>query len=508
MGNILSEHRPQINPPPKNCGITTPAKRRIAAVRFDWQTEANGLPTDHGGARARKTTVRRNSCLGRVLVIWYRHVTVMRAQTDSCISRRQFLRRTALAATLPAIIPGSALGLDGTVAPSNRIVFGSIGVGNRARATLPNFLGFKEIQWLAVSDCRADRLTSAKDLVDSHYRTTDCQTYANFRDLLARKDIDAVSIATGNRWHGMASIYAARAGKDIYCEKPISLTIQEGRALVDTCRRYGTIYQAGTQRRSTGSYRFARDMVNQGKIGRLHTVEMQVWTGPAVAHEKASEIPKGWDYDTWLGQSPWHPFVKGRVNAWQYFWDTAEGVLTDMGCHYTDQMQWVLGTDQTGPVEFEASGEFPDAAKFCSDTPLTAVARCQYANGVAGVMYQRREFKDRYIRFIGDAGWIQVDDETDVVTAEPKSILEAKPAGMAGWGDASDHVRNLLDCIRSRKPTLVNPEVAHRAITICQAWNLCLRLGRKLRWNPKTERFDAELANRMLFREPRAPWRA
>jgi len=432
----------------------------------------------------------------------------MRSQTDKPLSRRQFLRRATAAAALPVIIPSAALGLGGAVAPSNRIVFGSIGVGNRARATLPNFLGFKEIQFVAVSDCRADRLKSAKDLVDSYYANTGCRAYPDFQELLARKDIDAVSIATGNRWHGMASIYAARAGKDIYCEKPISLTIGEGRALADTCRRFGTIYQGGTQRRSTGSYRFAKEMVNLGKIGRLHTVEMQVWKGPAIAHEKATEVPTGWDYDVWLGQSPWRPFIPGCVNNWQYFWDTAEGILTDMGCHYTDQMQWVLGTDQTGPVEFEAQGEFPDPAQYCSDTPLTAVARCKYANGVAGVMYQRGEFKDRYLRFIGDGGWIQVDDETDVVTAEPKSILNAKPSGMAGWGDASDHVRNLLDCIRSRKPTLINPEVAHRAITICQAWTINLRLGRKLKWDPVSEQFDAEAANRMLYREPRSPWRA
>jgi predicted dehydrogenase len=343
--------------------------------------------------------------------------------------------------------------------------------------------------------------------VDDHYENEDCRAYADFRDLLAQKDIDAVSIATGNRWHALASIYAARAGKDIYCEKPISLTITEGRALVDACRRFGTVYQAGTQRRSTGSYRFARDLVKQGKIGRLHAIEMQVWTGPALPHDKPAPVPEGWDYDLWLGQAPWYPFVPTRVNGWQYFWDTAEGILTDMGCHYTDQMQWTLGTDESGPVEFEASGQLPDPAKCCSDTPITATARCRYANGVAGVLYQRGEFKDRYIRYVGDEGWVQVDDETDAVTAEPKSLLSLRGTGGAGWGDASGHVRDLLNSIRSRLPTLCHPEVAHRAMTICQAWNLSLRLGRKLRWDPAREAFDFDPANRMLYREPRAPWK-
>lgn len=428
-------------------------------------------------------------------------------ELSSKLTRRQFLRRSAAAAALPMIVPGSVLGLNGAVAPSNRIVFGGIGIGNRARAILPNFLGFKELQFVAVSDCRADRLASAKELVDNHYGNKDCKTCPDFREILARKDVDAVFIATGNRWHGLGSIYAARAGKDIYCEKPVTLTIAEGRALVETCRRYGTIYQAGTQRRSTASYRFAADKVRQGKIGRLHTVEMQVWAGVGVPHEKTTPVPEGWDYDTWLGQTPWHPFVPGRVNSWQYFWDTAEGMVADMGCHYTDQLQWVLGTDDTGPVEFDSQGELPDPAKYCSDAPITAKMRAQYANGVTAMMYQRGEFKNRYIRYIGDEGWIQVDDDTDIVTASQKSILELKESGTVGWGDASDHVRNLLASIRSRRPTVCHPEIAHRAMTICQGWNISLRLGRKLKWDPATERFDDSDANRMLYREPRAPWR-
>ena len=432
----------------------------------------------------------------------------MKPHAASPLNRRQFLKRASAAAALPLILPGSVLGLNGTVAPSNRIGFGAIGVGNRALDTLPTFLSFPEIQYLAVSDCRADRLKHAKAKVDAHYGNQDCAAYSDFRDLLARKDVDAVSIATGNRWHGLGSIYAARAGKDIYCEKPVTLTIGEGRKLVQTCRRFGTIYQAGTQRRSTASYRFAMEMVRQGRLGRVHTVEMQVWAGPGIPHQKVAPVPAGWDYDLWLGQTPWYPFVPARVNAWQYFWDTAEGILTDMGCHYTDQMQWALDTDHTGPLEFEAQAEFPDPVRFCSDTPITAVGRCQYANGVTGVIYQRGEFKDRYIRYIGDRGWIQVDDDTDLVTAEPRSILSLKGANTAGWGDASDHVRNLLNCIRSRTPTACNPEVAHRAITICQAWNICLRLGRKLKWESIQERFDLAEANRMIYREPRAPWRA
>ncbi len=431
----------------------------------------------------------------------------MKANSTSSLSRRQFLRRTAAAVALPLIVPGSVLGLNGAVAPSNRIVFGGIGLGNRAKATLPNFLSFKELQYIAVSDARADRLKSAKDAIDAHYGNKDCLAYADFRDMLARKDIDAVSIATGNRWHAMASMFAAHAGKDIYCEKPISLTIQEGRNLVETCRRLGTIYQAGTQRRSTASYRFARDMVRQGKIGRVHSVESQVWNGGTVPHEKTVPVPEGVDWDQWLGPVQWRPFVKARMDHWTCFWDTGEGMHTDMGTHYTDQMQWVLGTDDTGPVEFETSDVvWPDPVKFMSETAISGTFRCRYANGIDGVIYQRGAFKDRYIKYIGDEGWIQVDDDTDVVTAHPKSILTLKGAGGAGWGNASGHVGNLLDSIRSRQPTLCNPEVAHRAQSVVEAMTISARLNRKLKWDPVKEQFDCEEANRMLWREPRAPW--
>jgi predicted dehydrogenase len=426
----------------------------------------------------------------------------------AALNRRHFLQRTAAAAALPLILPGAALGLNGATAPSNRIVFGGIGLGNRAMFILPNFLAFPDIKFLAVSDAREDRRTAARKAVDQHYANQECRAYPDFRELLVQKDIDAVLIATGNRWHATASMFAARAGKDVYCEKPISLTIREGRELVTTARRYGTIYQAGTQRRSTGSYQFAREMVRQGKIGRVHTVEMQLWTGGTVPHQKATPVPPGWDYDMWLGPVPWRPFVPGRVHGWTCFWDTGEGMHTDMGTHYTDQMQWVLGTDDTGPVEFDTTDlVWPDPKQFMSETAISGTFKYRYANGVQGLIRQRGEFKDRYIRYIGEEGWIQVDDETDLVTAEPKSILSLKAAGGVSWANAGAHVRNLLDSIRSRTPTLCNPEVAHRAQTICEATTISARLGKKLKWDPVAEQFDNPDANRMLYREPRAPWR-
>ena len=431
----------------------------------------------------------------------------MKTNIPTEIKRRGFLKGALALASAPLVVPGRVLGLDGAVAPSNRIVFGGIGIGNRARHILPNFLWQPAVRFVAVSDARADRLESAKQLIDAHYGTQDCRKHDDFRDLLASPDIDAVLIATGNRWHAMASMFAAHAGKDIYCEKPISLTLAEGRRLVETCNRFGTIYQAGTQRRSTASYRFAREMVRQGRIGRVHTVESQVWTTSGVPYQKATPVPDGWNYDMWLGPVQWRPFVPGRVHQWHNFWDTGEGMHTDMGTHYTDQMQWVLDTDNTGPVEFETSDiVWPDPAKFMSETALSGTFRCRYGDGVNGVIYQRGGFNDRYIRYIGDEGWIQVDDATDVVTAEPASILGLRSGSGVAWSDASEHITDLLDSIRNRRPTLCNPEVAHRAQSIVGAMTISARLNRKLKWDPAAERFDCEEANRMMWREPRAPW--
>jgi predicted dehydrogenase len=434
------------------------------------------------------------------------HAPKLDSKTETKLDRRQFLKRVSTALAVPTIVPASALGLDGTVAPSNRIVFANIGIGGRARHVMPNFLAQPDLIFTAVSDCREDRMKSAKEMIDKHYGNTDCRMFSDFQELLAQKDVDAVFIATGDRWHTTASIYAARAGKDMYCEKPISMCISEGRKLVEACRHYGAIYQGGTQRRSTASYGFAREMVRQGRIGKLHTVEIQVWTGPTVGHDKPVPVPPGWDYDTWLGPVQWRPFVPARVNGWNYFWDTGEGPIIGMGCHYTDQMQWTLSRDHTGPVEFEGQCEWPDPVKFMSETPVTAEVHCRYADGIKCVMYSRKTFKDRYIRYIGDEGWVQVDDETNEVTAEPKTILNLRSNAGISWTNAGDHVRDLLNSIRSRRPTICHPESAHRAQTICQAMNIGLRLGRKLRWDPVKETFDCEEANRMRHREPRAPW--
>jgi len=423
------------------------------------------------------------------------------------LTRRSFLKRsaaTAVALTAPMVVPGKALG-KGAPAPSDRIVMAVIGYGGRCGAILPHFMAFDDVQCIAVSDCRANRLATAKKVVDAHYGNQDCATYADFRELLARGDIDAVLIATGDRWHTPLSILAAKSGKDIYCEKPISLTIGESRAMVDTMARYGTVYQAGHQRRSVGSYRFQVEVARSGMIGKVHTVVCQVWEGPTIGYDTPRPVPEGFDYDMWLGPTPWYPYVPARVSGWNYFWDIGAGPLIGMGCHYTDIAQWGLQRDDTGPVAYEGTATWkPDAF---SETPVTADCSCTYADGVKIVLRSSGTFQDRYIRFVGSEGWIQVDDQTNAVTAEPESILRARSISAQGWAETGDHVRNWLDSIKSRKPTVCHPESAHRATTICHAVNIGLRLGRSLKWDPQAERFvDDDQANAMLLRAMRPPW--
>jgi predicted dehydrogenase len=428
-------------------------------------------------------------------------------ETRSSLSRRSFLKRsiaTPVALTAPMVVPGYVLG-KGAPAPSDRIVMGVIGYGGRCGAILPHFMAFDDVQCIAVSDCRADRLATAKKTVDARYGNQDCAAYADFRELLARGDIDAVLIATGDRWHTPHSILAAKSGKDVYCEKPISLAIGESRAMVDTMARYGTVYQAGHQRRSVGSYRFQVEVVRSGKIGKVHTVVCQNWEGPTIGFDQPRPVPEGFDYDMWLGPTPWHPYSNARVSGWNYFWDTGAGPLIGMGCHYTDIAQWALQRDDTGPVTYEGTATWkPDAF---SETPVTADCTCTYADGVKIVLRSSGAFADRYIRFVGSEGWIQVDDQTNAVTAEPESIVRARSISPQGWAETGSHVRNWLDSIKSRKPTVCHPESAHRATTICHAVNIGLRLGRSLKWDPQAERFvDDAQANAMLLRATRPPW--
>lgn len=407
------------------------------------------------------------------------------------LTRRAFL---ASAAAVPA------------VAASDRVRMGAIGGGPRGRYVLDNFLKESDVQVVAVCDLFADRRQAAKEAVDKYYGNTACAAYRYHEQILERADIDAVLIATGDRWHAVLSVLAARAGKDIYCEKPFCLTIAEGRALVDTMKRYGTVWQCGSQRKSIPGYRFVVDVVRDGRIGKLHTITMsfgtESWRPNGLPVPEPEPDPDVFDYDRWLGQTPWAPYSKLRVQHWRLNWNTSAGPIADMGPHYAEFAQWARGNEMTGPIEFEGEGMFrPEDG--LNNIPYFVNVRARYADGVRLLM----DSGPKGVRFDGDKGWIRLADE-GAVTVEPDSVTRGLKPPEGNWKFITPHIRNFLDCLKSRQLTVSHPEIAQRSHTICHCAGICLRLGRKLRWNPEAERFIGdEDANNMLSRSMRAPWR-
>ncbi|MHC4426206.1 MAG: Gfo/Idh/MocA family protein, partial [Planctomycetota bacterium] len=261
------------------------------------------------------------------------------------LTRRSFLRSTtglvASTIAIPYSVPSSALGKDGATAPSERLTMGAIGLGGQGLYNLRNFLTCDDLRILAVCDVDTKHRTRAKDAVDSAYGNKDCAAYNDFREILVRDDLDTVLIATPDHWHAIISIEAAKAGKDIYCEKPISLTIAEGRAVADTMERYGTVYQSGTQRRSNACFRFGVDIAQSGMLGRLRILHCYYHNGPACPPQRPEPVPKGFDYDGWLGPAPFEAYTPRRCHgSFRWLYDYSGGQLTDLGAHFNDLAQW------------------------------------------------------------------------------------------------------------------------------------------------------------------------
>ncbi|MBN1362317.1 MAG: Gfo/Idh/MocA family oxidoreductase [Sedimentisphaerales bacterium] len=434
-------------------------------------------------------------------------------------SRRHFLKQTGAAvgaSALPRFVPAPALGAAGGVAPSERIVMGGIGLGGQGQRNMRNFITHSDVQWVAVCDVDTDRRNQAKAIADGTYGNTDCAAYVDFRELLARRDIDAVLIATSDRWHAPLSVMAAKAGKDIYCEKPMSLTVAEGRAVADTVRRYGTVYQCGTQRRSMRTFSFAVQLARSGKLGKLTTLRSYVRAGSACPVLSPQPVPASLNYDLWLGPAPYRPYHKSFVYEHLYNNNFAYsgGMITDWGTHCNDLAQWANDSERAGPLEFEGTAKFPRDG--FGDVPTALHVEATYANGVKLVMHDRKERplwptdnSELAVMFQGTEGWVYADDGGNVL-AQPESLLEQQRFQRQTWMDAANwtaHHRNFLDCIKTRRDPIAPAEIAHRSVTTCHVASICLRLGRKLRWDPTTETFpdDAE-ANRLLARAMRSPW--
>lgn len=428
-------------------------------------------------------------------------------------SRRDFLLSTvaATAATsLATIVPARALGL-GAVAPSEKITLGVIGIGPRCTYDLTSMLQLADVQCLAIADVQESRRQAGKQLVDGHYGNSDCTLFRDFRELLARDDIDAVLVATGDRWHAAASILAAEAGKDVYSEKPCGITIADCQRLADTMHSRKRVFQAGTQRRSVPNFQKAVELAHSGKLGKLHTLHASVYMPvldntwlPAEPLPPRDEV----DWNLWLGPAAWRPFNKKYVQGrWRGQWDFDSGArLLDWGAHTVDLCQWANQADDTMPIEYEPS-----------DKNIV----CRYANGVKLVLdFLPDPFKNRdphYItrlgtcpvRFVGDEGWVETGDEGEIVV-HPESL--AREVGdqyerVRGL-DVSAHSRNFFDCIRSRGATAANADVMRRSHIASHAAAIAWILQRKLKLDPVKEEFIDDADANLLRSRAARDWTA
>jgi len=427
-------------------------------------------------------------------------------------TRRDFLRGTATAAaaaSLASLLPEELLGQGKSVPPSEQIALGVIGIGPRCTYDLTAMLKFPDIRCIAIAEVQEKRRKAGKALVDGHYGNSDCALHRDFRELLDRKDVDAVLIATGDRWHAAASILAAEAGKDVYSEKPCGITIADCQNLADTIKREKRVFQAGTQRRSVPNFQQAVALAHSGKLGKVHTLHASIYqlvldnTWLPAQPTPPREVV---DWNLWLGPAAWRPFNQKYCDGgWRGQWDFDSGAkLLDWGAHTVDLCQWANKADDTMPIEYE---------------PTEKSIVCRYANGVKLVLdFLQQPFGDRSphyitrlgtcpVRFVGTEGWVETGDEGEIVVM-PESLAKSLPDAkkrVRGL-DVSAHSRNFFDCIRSRKATAANPDVMRRSHIACHAAALSWILQRKLKLDPVKEEFvdDAE-ANLLRSRAAR-PW--
>ncbi len=434
---------------------------------------------------------------------------VLASGATARLGRREFLRRAALACgalAAPQVVPGSALGLGGAVAPSERIVMGGIGIGGRGGYDLPILLQYPEVQFVAVCEVQKARRDAAKETVDGKYGNRDCAVHRDLRELLAaHTDLEAVLIATGDRWHTPASLMAMKAGKDVFCEKPCTMTVAEGQALVETARRQGRVFQAGMQRLSEANFVFCDELARSGRLGQIQTVRAHIlpWK---MSTERLPAQPEPdrdtVDWDLWLGPAPWRPYNAGYLGgcgAWLDYYDFGTGVA-GWGSHTICQCQSALGLKLTSALQYE----YPN-----NDNAEGYVAK--YANGVKLVLSAGGWRGTCGVRYEGTEGWVSVADGYQKPEVSSAALLADFDRVVRDYQARTQrpmhHIGDFLDSVRRRRPCVASEVVAHRTMTTNHVINLSMLLKRNLTWDPDKEQClnDAE-ANRMLSRALRAPW--
>ncbi|HPS54177.1 MAG TPA: Gfo/Idh/MocA family oxidoreductase [Sedimentisphaerales bacterium] len=438
----------------------------------------------------------------------------------SLISRRDFLKKTTLAASVlavPSIVPSSVFGIN---TPSERINIACIGVGNMGTSNCNGFLNLDQTQVLAVCDVETgsnqpDRKyfgrEPVRDMVNAFYSKKSssgtykgCDAYEDFRDVLARNDIDAVVISTPDHWHVPISVAAAKAGKDIYCEKPLTLAIGQGRILADVVKRYKTVFQTGSHQRSIGSFRYACELVRNNRIGELKKIYVQIPGNNCFCEPtwQPMPVPESLNYDMWLGPAPAAPYHKKRCHyEFRFILDYSGGQMTNWGAHHFDIAQWGSGHDHTGPIEIQGQGEFPKSGLFTTCTNVKNITY-RYANGVE----INAKMGGSDIKFEGTLGWIRVSREF-INASSPEILTDKIGPDEIHLYQSNDHRKNFIECIKTREDPICNAETGHRSATICHLGNIAMLLDRPLKWDPAKERFtNDDQANRMINRTMRSPW--
>ena len=405
------------------------------------------------------------------------------------VTRRRFLKTTAAGLAAPMVIDTSALGSDGGTVPSERIGMGALGMGGRGSGVFRGLTARSDVQAVAGCDVQQSRLTRPKN--------EGLAVYTDFREMLARDDLDAVVIATPSHWKPLHTIAAAKAGKDVFCEKPMSLTVRDGRAMADAVRRYGRVFQHGTQQRSSREFRFACEMVRSGRIGQLRSVLVHVSGPPRDCHLPAEPEPAGIDWNMWLGPAPWRPFSSAicmrGCGAWEGYRDYSGGGMTGWGSHHFDIAQWGLAADETGPVEI-----------IPPDGKSVEMLTFRYANGVN--VYHTGQMGDWAVVFEGTEGKIAVN--RGKLQTWPESLMQ-KPTGPdeVHLYESHNHGENFIRSIRTRQKAVCDVEIGHRTMSVCHLGNIGYWTRRPLKWDPAKERFLGDPgANRLLDRPRRDPW--
>jgi len=419
------------------------------------------------------------------------------------MKRRPLMKTMLAAASAPMIIPARLLGQN---APSNRITLGFIGMGGQGMGrNLSTFLQQEDCVALAVCDVMKSRAAKAKKKVDKQYKNNDCATYQDFREVLARQDLDAIVISTPDHWHVPLSMAALRAGKHVLCEKP-TLTITEGRELVKEAKKRNAVFQWGIEDRSYIKYHRLAGWARCGAIGKLQSIHVNLPYKEPHPKDDPVPVPDDLDWNMWLGPAPFRPYTPTITNAqnWRNITDFAGGSLTDWGAHLMDTAQVGAKMDTSGPVEVSGTGSIPDPAKYQSNAFVNYNLHYRYSNGVE--MFAKDSEVD--IKFVGTDGWVQCSKWNGQWSASSDDILRIKEFP-GFWPRPEEEHRNFLDCMKSRKPTTYHPEAGHRLSTAMHLGHIALRSGKTVKWDPANEAFTADAKQNkasIVYKRPARDW--